>query len=291
MGKKKNLHFGILKENELLTKPATTQEDICDESPPSNVVQPLTANSFASLEAILENVRAPQVEWPMEAFRNVLQRKGRMPRHGWVKAHEIFSGKFSQNISFEEFKKRAMNALTLTSGKKCTIREFKNESTKRQKPIEVLFEEKTLYEAKVQNDVRKVYAVKMAKLKEVDVNSTECTRKISSEKVDLLKLEAVCLAVGEYSKLHPPRSMTDIARTIQAAQQCYQEVTVRQRQKSTWKENIESKIGKLETQVKLLESSKNFEKLKDEDKKSIKKLMRERKLIMGKHDDLEEAIA
>lgn len=204
-----------------------------------------------------------------------------MPRGGWIRARDIFCGKFHVNISVEEFKKRAMNALTTVSGRKCSIREFKTESTKRHKPIEVLFEEKNLHEAKIYADVRKVYANCIARLKDIKVEKAEYTRKIPSEKVDPIKLEAVCQAVMEYSSAHPPRAMSDIARTIKAAQQCYQEVTMRKISPSTWKANIQSKIDKYNIQVELLEKAKNFEKLSEEEKKSIKKFMREFQQIIN----------
>jgi len=162
MGKKKNLHFEAIIEKEPETKPAALPEVPCDQVPPSPVMQPSTVNSFASLEAILENVKASQGEWPKEAFRNVLQGKGRMPRLGWLRAHEIFCGKFSVSISIEEFKKKAQSALMTTSERKCSIREFKNEAIKRLKTIETFFEEKTLHEAKTYNQVREVYASKIA---------------------------------------------------------------------------------------------------------------------------------
>ena len=151
VGKKKNLHSEDFNDKPIITEEAALTEDTCAQVPPSEVVQPSTVNSFASLDAILENVQASQGEWPREAFRNVLQGKGRMPRRGWQRAHEIFCGKFFTNTSLDEFKKKAQSTLTTTTGRKCSIREFKREASKRLKTIETLFEEKTLNEAKIYN--------------------------------------------------------------------------------------------------------------------------------------------
>ncbi|KAM0680191.1 hypothetical protein GINT2_001575 [Glugoides intestinalis] len=80
-----------------------------------------------------------------------------MPRSGWSYAHSVYCGKFNIHTPMIDFKKKAYNALTTQSGRKCSIRDFKKEAVKRVKTIDIILEENTLFEAKVYNEVRKTF--------------------------------------------------------------------------------------------------------------------------------------
>jgi len=181
--------------------------------------------------------------------------------------------------------------LTTQSGRKCSIREFKKEAVKRVKTLDVIFEENTLFEAKIHNEVRKTFLECIREVANVEVNKVERTRKIPNEKIYHLVLEATAKAVGEYVHTKPPSNMTEIARTIQAAQIAYQRSTQKNSQPSPWKLNIENKIEGLKTLVKLLERVVKLEKLDKADKSKVLTLMSQEKLRMGSAIDAKEAIS
>jgi hypothetical protein len=136
-------------------------------------------------------------------------------------------------MSLLQFKKKASNALTSQSGKRCSAREFKNEAVKRVKTLDIILEENTLFEAKVYNEARKTYLECIQEVASLEVDEVERTRKVSSEKINHLVLEAVAKAVSEYLHTKPASNMTEIARIIQAGQIAYQRLTSKPAQLST----------------------------------------------------------
>ena len=101
------------------------------EDTPEEVPDDPKGSSLTSLGNLLDDIKSSQVEWPSEALRKVLGRFGRMPRTGWSRAHSVYCGKFNLSMSLLQFKKKASNALTTQSGRKCSAREFKNGAVKR----------------------------------------------------------------------------------------------------------------------------------------------------------------
>ncbi|TBU10710.1 reverse transcriptase, partial [Hamiltosporidium tvaerminnensis] len=73
------------------------------------------------------------------------------------------------------------------------------------------------------------------------------TRKHPNELVDSKVLDLINRVVGEHAKARVPESITVTAYIMQAAQVCYDEATRKEKPRSSWKENIESKISKLKT--------------------------------------------
>lgn len=88
-----------------------------------------------------------------------------MPRMGWNRAHETFCEKFHVSITFRDFKRRA-------------TREFKKDGAKRVKTIGEVFEENTLEEARVYNQLKRIYQDCLEMVKESDVDKVERTRKV-----------------------------------------------------------------------------------------------------------------
>lgn len=119
----------------------------------------------------------------------------------------------------------------------------------------------------------------------------ERTRKISSLKVDVLRLDAVIKSVETFVGEYPPCNMSDIARILQAGQICYQEITRKEAKPSVWKESILKNIGSFEANTKLLSKVREFGQLTEEEKVEAKKIMRELNLKVCLHHDISEAIA
>ena len=231
------------------------------EDTPKEVPDDPKASTLTSLDIILEDIKSLKEEWPSEALRKVLGRFGRMPRSGWTRAHSVYCDKFNVSMSLLQFKKKASNALTSQSGKRCSAREFKNEAVKRVKTLDIILEENTLFEAKVYNEARKTYLECIQEVASLEVDEVERTRKVSSEKINHLVLEAVAKAVSEYLHTKPASNMTEIARIIQAGQIAYQRLTSKPAQLSTQKSSIEKKIEALKTLIGLLERVIKLEKL------------------------------
>jgi len=258
---------------------------------PEEVSDDPKVSSLTSLDTLLDDVKSSKEEWPKEVLRKVLDRFGRMPRTGWSRAHSVYCGKFNVHTSLLEFKKKASNVLTTQSGRKCTIRDFKKETVKRVKTLDVILEENTLFEAKVYNEARKTFLECIQEVASVEVDKVERTRKVPNEKINHLVLEAVAKAVGEYVHTKPPSNMTEIARTIQAAQIAYQRSTGRTSQPSPWKANVEKKIEALKTLIILLERVVKLEKLEKADKSKVLTFMSREKLKMGSVQDAREPIS
>ena len=76
---------------------------------------------------------------------------------------------------------------------------------------------------------------------------------------------------------------------IKTAQHYYQQVTEKEKKKSTWSKNILGKIEDLSTRVALLKKIKEQVKPDSKDIKQGRKIMHELNLILEKHDDKVEA--
>ena len=82
----------------------------------------------------------------------------------------------------------------------------------------------------------------MKRIKKIKVDEVGQTKKISSEKINLLKLNGILDAAREYSEKYPPKSMSEIANIIQGVQWGYQKATEKNKDPSPWKDNILKKI-------------------------------------------------
>ncbi|TBU10066.1 reverse transcriptase, partial [Hamiltosporidium tvaerminnensis] len=116
------------------------------------------------------------------------------------------------------------------------------------------------------------------------------TRKLPNELVDSKILNLINRKIGEYADSCLPMTRTAVARIIQAAQLGFDEATRKEKPRSAWKENIESKISKLVLSKDLLEKARKQEKLSTSETKSLKKIMREFNLNLSSVTDLSEAL-
>jgi uncharacterized protein YeeX (DUF496 family) len=82
--------------------------------------------------------------------------------------------------------------------------------------------------------------------------------------------------------------MTEVARIMQTAQECYQRATEKEKKKSEWRENIEKKIRDLTTTIELLWKKGEGKELSKEEVKEARRIMREKGLIMDKPSGGEE---
>ncbi|KAK1347573.1 hypothetical protein LUQ84_003106 [Hamiltosporidium tvaerminnensis] len=112
------------------------------------------------------------------------------------------------------------------------------------------------------------------------------TIKHPNELVDSKVLDLINRVVGEYAGAHVPMTINAVARIIQTAQVYYDEATRKEKPRSAWKENIESKISKLVLSKDLLEKARKQEKLPTSETKSLKKIMREFNLNLSCVNDL-----
>lgn len=203
MGFDKSTHSEVKLENEEKAEIEATNDKSSVEDTPEEVSYDPKASSLTSLDALLDDIKSSKEEWPEEVLRKVLGRFGRMPRSGWSRAYSVYCGKFNVHTSLIDFKKKASRVLTTQSGRKCSIREFKNEAVKRVKTLDIILEENTLFEAKVYNEVRKTFLECIREVASVEVDKTEKTRKVPNEKVNHLVLEAIARAVSEYVHTKP----------------------------------------------------------------------------------------
>ncbi|TBU19956.1 reverse transcriptase, partial [Hamiltosporidium tvaerminnensis] len=116
------------------------------------------------------------------------------------------------------------------------------------------------------------------------------TRKLPSELIDSKILNLINRIIGEYADSCLPMTRTAVARIIQAAQLGFDEATRKEKPRSAWKANIESKTSKLVLSKDLLEKARKQEKLSTSETKSLKKIMREFNLNLSSVTDLSETL-
>ncbi|KAF9762040.1 hypothetical protein NGRA_2264, partial [Nosema granulosis] len=151
-----------------------------------------------TLKALLTELDIPQTEWPKEMLKRVILIFGRMPRNGWKLASDTFSEKFKQNISLTDFKKRASNGITNLAGNKCSQMKFKEESGKRIKTLESMFDDKSLYDSKLYMKVKNSFSSIYKEIKDKNIIDVERTPKIATEYVDYQVLDLINKTLEEY---------------------------------------------------------------------------------------------
>ena len=204
MGFKKSQHSEMEIEKTEKAEIDTAIDGRSTQDSLETATESLNASSSTSLDVLLEDITSSKEEWPKEALRRVLGRFGRMPRSGWSRAHDVYCGKFSIRTSLVEFKENASKALINMAGRKCTIREFNKESVKRVKTDGIILEENSLLETKIYTDVKAAFLGCIREASNKEIEEVDRTRKISSEKINHLVLEAVAKAVGDYVYTKPP---------------------------------------------------------------------------------------
>ncbi|TBT99856.1 hypothetical protein CWI36_1825p0010 [Hamiltosporidium magnivora] len=184
----------------------------------------LEVNRLMVLHSILDSVTVVEQEWPRSAILAVQKRFERMPRNGWPATLRYYIQKVGCTLDIDVFKKFTQNEAERK------IRQERN-GERRRIATYINLRDKFLSKIKeiLENEIGKVVVR---------------TRKLPSELVDSKVLDLINRIVGEYAKAHVPMTITEVAWIIQAAQVCYDEATRKEKPRSTWKENIESKISK-----------------------------------------------
>ncbi|KAK1350991.1 hypothetical protein LUQ84_000262 [Hamiltosporidium tvaerminnensis] len=206
-----------------------------------------------------------------------------MPRNGWTELHRYYNEKFGCTETLEVLKKWAQSEM----GK-----EVKSEENgERRRIATCLADTCTLTDTTEYINLRDKFLSKIKEISENEIGKVVVrTRKHPNELVDSKVLDLINRVVGEYAGAHVPESITEAAYIMQAAQVCYDEATRKEKPRSAWKENIESKISKLVLSKDLLEKARKQEKLSTSETKSLKKIMREFNLNLSSVTDLSEAL-
>ncbi|TBU03897.1 hypothetical protein CWI36_0354p0040 [Hamiltosporidium magnivora] len=200
-------------------------------------------------------------------FFAVQERFYRMPINGWKKLHKYYNEKFGCTETLEVLKKLAQSEM----GK-----EVKSEENGERRRIDTcLADTCTLTDTTEYINLRDKFLSKIKEISENEIGKVVVrTRNHPNELVDSKVLDLINRVVGEYAKAHI----------------CYDEATRKEKRRSAWKENIESKISKLVLSKDLLEKARKQEKLSTSETKSLKKIMREFNLNMSSVTDLSEAL-
>ncbi|KAK1349742.1 hypothetical protein LUQ84_001390 [Hamiltosporidium tvaerminnensis] len=216
-------------------------------------------------------------------FFAVQTRFERMPRNGWTELHRYYNEKFGCTLDIDAFKKLAQNEAERE------IRQEENEE--RRRIATCLTEPCPLTDTTEYINLRDEFLSKIKEISGKEIGKVVVrTRKHPNKSVDSKVLDLINRVVGEYAGAHVPESITEAAYIMQAAQVCYDEATRKEKPRSAWKENIESKISKLVLSKDLLEKARKQEMLSTSETKSLKKIMREFNLNLSSVTDLSEAL-
>lgn len=180
--------------------------------------------------------RETKHKWPQKMLKATLECFGRMPRSGWNLSCPLYCEKFACATSLSEFKRQVNSAIINLAGRKCLQKIFAEESTKRIKAIDMCIEERMLHEAKMETEVI------MQEKKDRGTTKAKWLRKIIYDAIDPLILGAVNRAAGEDIALRPSMPTPDIARQIQAAQECYEQAMHKGSKTSEWRKTTIKKI-------------------------------------------------
>ncbi|TBU11359.1 reverse transcriptase, partial [Hamiltosporidium tvaerminnensis] len=243
----------------------------------------LEGNRLMVLHSILESVTVVEQEGPRSAILAVQKRFERMPRNGWPATLRYYNEKFSCTLDIDAFKKLAQNEAEKG------IRQ--EENGERRGIATYPTEPCTLTGITEYINLRDKLLSKIKEISQKEIGKAVVrTRKLPSELVDSKVLDLINRIIGDYADSCVPMTITAVARIIQAAQVCYDEATRKEKPRSAWKENIESKISKLVLSKDLLEKARKQEKLSTPETKSLKKIMREFNLNLSSVTDLSEAL-
>ncbi|TBU08275.1 hypothetical protein CWI38_2283p0010 [Hamiltosporidium tvaerminnensis] len=255
--------------------PSSVEVSACE--PSYDMTSPCTlaipeGNRLMALRTIFDSVTADQKEWPRIVF---LQ----MPRNGWTELHRYYNEKFGCTETHEVLKKLAQSEM----GK-----EVKSEvNGDRRRIATCLADTCTLTDTAEYINLRDKFLSKIKEISMKEIGKVVVrTREHPNELVDSKVLDLINRVVGEYAGAHVPESITEAAYIMQAAQVCYDEATRKEKPRSAWKENIESKISKLVLSKDLLEKARKQEKLSTSETESFKKIMREFNLNLSCNESL-----
>ncbi|TBU11274.1 hypothetical protein CWI38_1288p0010, partial [Hamiltosporidium tvaerminnensis] len=247
--------------------PSSVEVSACE--PSYDMTSPCTlaipeGNRLMALRTIFDS--------PRIVFFAVQTRFERMPRNGWTELHRYYNEKFGCTETLEVLKKLAQSEMGM---------EVKSEENgERRRIATCLADTCTLTDTTEFINLRDKFLSKIKEISEEEIGKVVVrTRKLPSELVD-----------SKYADSYVPMTITAVARIIQAAQVCYDQATRKEKPRSAWKENIESKISKLVLSKDLLEKARKQKKLSTSETKSLKKIMREFNLNLSSVTDLSEVL-
>ncbi|TBU20829.1 reverse transcriptase, partial [Hamiltosporidium tvaerminnensis] len=259
----------------------TTQQAVVERLVQSAWLTPYPPNGMTNLnrDAILERNRLMLLHSILDSVTVVEQ----MPRNGWSATLKYYNEKFSCTLDIDAFRKLPQNKAE---------REIRQEENgERRRITTCLTEPCTLTDTTEYINLRDKFLSKIKEISEKEIGKVVFrTRKLPSELVDSKVLDLINRIIGEYADSCVPMTIKAVERIIQAAQVCYDEATRKEKPRSAWKENIESKISKLVLSKDLLEKARKQEKLSTSKTKSLKKIMREFNLNLSSVTDLSEAL-
>ncbi|KAK1347685.1 hypothetical protein LUQ84_002948 [Hamiltosporidium tvaerminnensis] len=183
-----------------------------------------------------------------------------MPRNCWPATLRYYNEKFSCTLDIDAFKKPAQNEAE---------REIRQEENgERRRIATFLADTCTLTDTTEYIKMRDKFLSKIKEISEKEIGKVVVrTRKLPSKLVD-----------SKFWTLLIELSV------------CYDELTRKEKPRSAWKENIESKISKLVLSKNLLEKARRQEKLSTSETKSLKKIMGEFNYNLSSVTDLSEAL-
>ncbi|TBU13191.1 hypothetical protein CWI38_0507p0050, partial [Hamiltosporidium tvaerminnensis] len=183
------------------------------------------------LYSILDSVTVVEQEWLISTILAVQKWFERMPKNGWPATLRYYNEKFGCTLDIDAFKKLAQNEAE---------REIRQEENgERCRIATCLTESCTLTDTTEYINLRDKFFSKIKEISEKEIG------KLPSELVDSKDLDLINRIIGEYADSYVPMTITAVARIIQVARVCYDEATRKEKPRSAWKENIESKISKL----------------------------------------------
>ncbi|TBU10673.1 hypothetical protein CWI38_1617p0010, partial [Hamiltosporidium tvaerminnensis] len=216
--------------------PSSVEVSACD--PSYDMTNPCTlaipeGNRLMALRTIFDSVTADP----------------KMPRNGWTELHRYYNEKF---------------------GCTETLEEVKSEENGERRRLATLTDKCSKPDTTEYINLRDKFLSKIKEISENEIGKVVVrTRKHPNELVDSKVLDLINRVVGEYAGAHVPESITEAAYIMQAAQVCYDEASRKQKPRSAWKENIESKISTLVLSKDLLEKARKQEKLSTLETKSF----------------------
>ncbi|KAK1350120.1 hypothetical protein LUQ84_001103 [Hamiltosporidium tvaerminnensis] len=216
------------------------------------------------LYSILDSVTVVEQEWLISTILAVQKWFERMPKNGWPATLRYYNEKFGCTLDIDAFKKLAQNEAE---------REIRQEENgERCRIATCLTESCTLTDTTEYINLRDKFFSKIKEISEKEIGKVVVrTRKLPSELVDSKDLDLNNQIIGEYADSYVPMTITAVARIIQVARVCYDEATRKEKPRSAWKENIESKISKLSLKRIMREFNLNFSSVTDLSEALVKK--------------------
>ncbi|XP_029655879.1 uncharacterized protein LOC115229710 [Octopus sinensis] len=167
-----------------------------------------------------------------------------MPRNGWPYLTELFNSTFSASLSVAEFKK-------LASHKTAAPRGRTSQSATGGPPCSVEHEHQSC-DLSLLKHVYEVFSRNLSAFLSVPLADRRVTRKIPACKVRGGVLTGINRAIAHHLLSKRPESLEEISLLLYVAQVTYEELTVKPRQPSKWKDNIAAKISLREVELEAL---------------------------------------